>query len=150
MQVNNQTPTAYTLTKKSKIIKAAFSAALPLVYYSICFLLGVSSIIWVLPLTFLMAIGYTVPLFINQSKIKKGNYLSVKPFIVSDLLFGILPSVLTTFGVALGLYIFVGGIDRIVFMFAIIISAIFVVVNLYFWFSYYINNTVIKRIFKDI
>ena len=148
MQVNKQAPTAYTLTKKTKIIKAAFSAALPLVYYVLCFCLGVSSIIWVLPLTFLMAIGYTIPLFINLGKIKKGNYVSVRPFIVSDLLFGILPSVLSTFAVALGLYIFISGFE-LVFMFAIIISAIFVVVNLYFWLSYYINNTVVKRIFKD-
>lgn len=148
MQGNNPNTTAYTLTKKAKIIKAALSAALPLVYYGLCFFLGVTSILWILPLTFLMAILYIIPLFINVSKIKKGNYISIKPFIITDLLYGILPSVSSTFALALGLYLFIKGFE-LVFMFAIILSALFILVNSYFWFSYYINNTVIKRIFKD-
>jgi len=149
MQVNNSSATAYTLTKKAKIIKAALSAALPLVYYGLCYFLGVSSILWILPLTFIMGIAYTVPLFINVKKIKNSNYLSVKPFILSDLLYWILPSVSSTFALALGLYLFIEGFE-LVFMFAIILSVLFIIVNLYFWLSYYINNTVIKRIFKDI
>lgn len=148
MQVNNSEKTAYTLTKKSKIIKAALSAALPVIYYILCLCLGVSSVFWILPLTFLMAVSYTIPLFINVRKIKCGNFVSVKPFIISDLLFWMTPSVLSAFLLALGIYIFTEGLE-LVFMFAIILSALFVFVNLYFWLSYYVNNTVIKRLSKD-
>ncbi len=149
MQANNSEKTAYTLTKKSKIIKAALSAALPVVYYVLCLCLGVSSILWVLPLTFIMAISYTIPLFLNVRKIKFGNYNSIKPFVMSDLAFWMLPSVLSAFLLALGIYIFTDGLE-LVFMFAIILSALFVFVNLYFWLSYYVNNTILKRLTKDI
>ncbi len=149
MQVNNSTPTAYTLSKKSKIIKAVFSAALPAVYYFLCMFLGVSSILLVLPMTFFVAIAYTVPLFMNVSMIKKGNYASIKPFVKADSLYMLLPSVASAFAMALVLFLFVDE-AVLVFMFALILSCIFVVVNLYFWFSYYINNTVVKKLFKNI
>lgn len=149
MQVNNSSKTAYTLTKKTKIIKAVFSAALPAVYYFLCMFLGVSSVILVLPMTFFVAIAYAIPLFINVSVIKKGEFSSIKPFVIGDLLFMMLPAVCSAFSLALTLFLFSDD-ATLVFMFAIILVLIFIVINLYFWFSYYINNTVIKKLFKNI
>jgi len=149
MQENNSSKAAYTLTRKTKIAKAVFSAALPAVYYFLCMFLGVSSVLLVLPMTFFVAIAYAIPLFVNVSIIKKGNYPSIKPFIIGDLLFMIAPAVCSAFAVALALFLFAEE-ATLVFMFALILVLIFVVINLYFWFSYYVNNTVIKRLFKNI
>jgi len=147
MQGNNGTPVAYTLTLRSKIIKGVYSGVLPVVYYLLCFYLGVSSIFWVLPLTFVVALLYAIPLFVNVSRIKNGDYISIKPFIVGDLLYSIAPSVGVAFIAALVIYLFVKGLE-LVFMFTIILTLLFVLVNLYFWLSYYVNNTIVKRIFN--
>ena len=147
MQQTNDTPTAYKAGRKEKIIRLATALVLPLIFYLVCYFMKVGSILWILPMTFILALLFTVPCFINVGKIKNGNYESVKPFILTDLLYYLLPAVGMSFASALFLYLFFDEF-KFIFILTIILVSLFILIDAYFWLSYYVNNTIGRRMKK--
>ncbi len=133
------------LSKKATIVKAVFYALLPLAYLTVCNFIHIESVIWLLPISALVAILYTIPHFAMQAKAKSKEVITVKPFIISDLLYALLPSYGVAFFFTVGVYVFADGGDAC-WLFCCIALATFTLITLYFWLSYYIYGIVYKKI----
>ncbi len=133
------------ISKKASIAKAVYYSAVPSAYIIVCTYMKVSALLWMIPITALAVLLYTIPFFGMQNSIKKENDInSIKPYILSDFLYALLPSCGISFFLSLGIYVFSDA--DLVWMFYIIYISAAVLIALYFWLSYYIFGTVYKKI----
>ena len=133
------------ISKKAKIGKAVFYTLLPVSYIIVCNFVTIANLLWLLPISAFVAVLYTIPFFIIQSKIKAKAVVSIKPFILSDLLYALLPSCGVSFFLSIGIYIF-SDIGSTAMLFCGIIIGMFILITLYFWLSYYMYGIVYKKI----
>ena len=129
---------------KENIVKLILGIILPWAYLYVCFS-GFYGILFLIPATVIVSILYAVPLFLNSAKVKSEEVKTIKPYIIRDALFSLLPAVSSCLFTSITLDVFFDGFEHI-WLFATILLCIFVFLTLYFWFRYYISNTVIKRI----
>ena len=136
----------YAPSTLEKIIKAIFSALLPVVYFVLCFKVNAEEpLVWLLPFTFICVFAYSAPFIYTQSRIKARGGESIKPYIASDALFVLLPAVICSLASALVFYIFTPD-SELIWFFALILTAAFILISAYFWLSYYMNVTIARKI----
>lgn len=128
----------------NKIARLTLSVALPLAFYLGCIFIQVSSILWLIPFTFVLVLLFAIPFIVTLSKIKNEPSPSVKPLIFTDLLYYLIPTITVSFLLGLFLYIFFPAFKH-VFMLTIILFMVTVFTCLVFWLSYIINNALSKR-----
>lgn len=135
-----------TTQNKNKVIIAVrciISFLLPHIYIFICY--GTElGLLLLLPTVFIISLVYIIPFLINGAKIKAASVPTIVSFVISDLLFSIIPSVAGCFFTSLVLYIFFEGFKDIWF-FSTIIIVVYTVLTLYFWLKYYVANSISKH-----
>lgn len=132
--------------KKYNIGKCILSAILPWAYLLVCFGFKYKLILF-FPALLLLSFLYIAPFFTQAAQAKNEDIKSIKPFIISDALFALLPSLLSCTLTSVVLDVFFEGFD-LVWFFSPILMAVFVFLTLYFWLKYYVNNKVLKKIKK--
>lgn len=132
--------------KRINIARAVSSTVLPLIYLYLCFGFSLGIALF-FPSLLIICVLYAIPHFVTASKVKSDEIKTVKPFIVADTLFSLLPSVGSCLFASIILDAFFSGFE-LLWLFSAVLMIIFVFVTLYFWLRYYINNKVIKNIKK--
>lgn len=139
-----QSSNNYSFRKSENVFKAVFNVCLPLVYFYVCY--GIDfGILFFIPATIGVSVLYAILYFINTNRIKNDEVTSIKPFILNDLLYSVLPAVCSCIFNAIVLNVFFDIFEDI-WLFASILLCVFVLIALYFWFRYYISNNVVKRL----
>ncbi len=131
------------MSKKASLVKALYYCALPIAYILVCTFIN-ASILWLVPITLVMSLLYTIPFFGMQNAVKSDDVKSIKPFIISDFLYALLPSWCAVFFISIGVYVFADADS--VWLFCIIDFAISIFVAMYFWLSYYVFGVIYKNI----
>ena len=145
MQSNNN----QTFFRWQNVIRAVYSAIIPLAFLYVCHFPSFSSLLVFLPALIISAFLYLVPLFVSLSKIKSENLKSIKPLIAEDAVFSLSPAIVICFFTSLFIYLFFDGFE-LVWFFSPIIMCVLLLLTLYFWLMYLFNNTVVKRVKKPV
>lgn len=130
-------------------LRAVYSAILPLAFLFVCGIPSFSSLMFFMPALIVTAVLYLLPLYFSLAKIKSDTVKSIKPYILKDLLFSLLPAVAVCFFASLFIHLFVDGFALIWFFSPIIICTV-VLVTLYFWLLYWFNNSLVKKVKKPV
>lgn len=121
--------------KSDRILRLVLSVVLPICFYIGCNFIKVSSIIWLIPFTFVLVLIYCLPHLITLYRIKNRLVSDVKSVVIDDLLYYLLPFVAVSFFAGLILYLFFEQFKH-VFMLTIVLVAISFFTCFVFWISY--------------
>lgn len=128
--------------KTEKAVRLSASVALPLAFYLVCYFVKSSHLLFLFAAAFALALLYTVPYVIGIARIKR-KADNVKHLIAVDALYGLLPSALSSFLIAIGFYLFSDGYD-LVFVLAVVLAFLFVLISACFWLLYALNSAIVK------
>lgn len=143
---NKSLHTPEMFDKSSFVPKLVISVLVPLLFFSVAALLPANDelvLVYMLALTFVCTVIYLIPFASNVFFIKSNPNTSLKPLMLSDLLFVMLPSCFSAVILACLLYLFGKGGDSNS-IFAIILCVIFVITPPLAWCFYWLK----KKMFK--